>query len=167
MMRGNQSVPSLVPKTVEAPRFRDLRVRMKLMILHNVFFLGLTAGVYYSVIPLVQEQVRVEREAGGVTAEYAESVVVEAQLRLFAALGLIYVLAVLALELLIMPRYVYEPIQATLEADEAVQEGDRDAEIIAPAASPAMRSATSCARATQPSASSAKRNAVWSWLWSV
>ncbi len=123
---------SLVPKTVEAPRFRDLRVRLKLMILHNLFFLVLTAGVYYSVIPLVQEQVRVEHEAGGVTAEYAESVVVEAELRLFAALGLIYVLAVLALELLIMPRYVYEPIQATLEADEAVQEGDRSAEIIAP-----------------------------------
>ena len=121
---------SLVPKSVEAPRFRDLRVRAKLMILHNIFFLVLTFGVYYSVIPLVENQVRMEQASGAISNTQAEAVVREAELRLFAALGLIYVLAVLALELLVMPRYVYEPIQSTLDADEAVQEGDRAGELI-------------------------------------
>ena len=132
-------MPSLVPSAAEtgsalppprAPRFRDLRVRAKLMVLHNVFFLVLTAGVYYSVIPLVEQHVVAQRSGGAASAERASGVVREARLRLFAALGLIYVLAVLVLELLIMPRYVYRPIQATLDADESVQEGDRDHELI-------------------------------------
>lgn len=126
-----ESPPPASPRPAgpRAPRFRDLRVRAKLMILHNIFFLFLTAGVYYSVIPLVERHVSTEgiRQT---SAEEALNVVKEARLRLFAALGAIYVLAVLLLELFIMPRYVYRPIQATLDADESVQEGDRDDEII-------------------------------------
>ncbi len=129
-------MPSLVPKSVETPRFRDLRVRAKLMILHNIFFLVLTGGVYYSVIPLVENQVQSERQAGAISAGEAERGATEAELRLFAVLGLIYVLAVLGLELLVMPRYVYQPIQSTLDADEAVQEGDRQQELIPATAIP-------------------------------
>ena len=183
------------------PRFRDLRVRPKLIVLHNVFFLVLTAAVYYSVIPLVQDyatglerreaellaekflEVRApltdgpitpdervftadpdELEVGPATVtwlddnpgrvwletpgllfwrnpdapEYAllrypapyEGALVRAKVALFVTLGAIYVLAVLALELFIMPRYVYQPIRAHLEADDAVQEGDSARELI-------------------------------------
>jgi signal transduction histidine kinase len=47
-------------------------------------------------------------------------------------LGSIYVLAVLVLESLIMPRYVYRPLRRMLEADAATQHGDRDREMIPP-----------------------------------
>ncbi|HVO96695.1 MAG TPA: ATP-binding protein [Bryobacteraceae bacterium] len=45
-------------------------------------------------------------------------------------LGSIYVLAVLVLESIIMPLYVYRPLRKMLEADEATQRGDRDRELI-------------------------------------
>ena len=45
-------------------------------------------------------------------------------------LGGLYLLAVLMLELLIMPLYVYTPIQRMLDADDATQRGDRGREMI-------------------------------------
>ncbi|MCU0246186.1 MAG: ATP-binding protein [Bryobacter sp.] len=38
-------------------RFANLRVRPKLMILHNLFFLALALSVYFSLIPLVEKRV--------------------------------------------------------------------------------------------------------------
>lgn len=37
--------------------FSNLKVRPKLMVLHNLFFLVLTCGVYYSLIPMFERQV--------------------------------------------------------------------------------------------------------------
>ena len=45
-------------------------------------------------------------------------------------LGIIYVLAVGALELCIMPRYVYGPLRLMLDADEAARQGHRAGELI-------------------------------------
>jgi len=193
-----------VGSRVKAPKFRDLRVRPKLIVLHNVFFLILACAVYYSVIPLVEEYVATSRQreaallgevfleqrsdlpsAGimpedreygsaaqlavpaavrawleehpqetrldsaypgvlyrwdAVSGEYGrlrfddssfELIVSQARISLFAALGVIYLLAVAMLEFVIMPRYVYEPITAHLDADQAVQEGNREEELIA------------------------------------
>jgi signal transduction histidine kinase len=44
----------------------------------------------------------------------------------------IYVLAILLLELVIMPSYVYRPLRRMLEADQATQAGDREREMIPP-----------------------------------
>jgi signal transduction histidine kinase len=59
-----------------------------------------------------------------------EQLVDRAKVYLFAVLGIVYVLAVLLLELVIIPRYVYRPIQLTLDADRATREDDRQHEII-------------------------------------
>jgi signal transduction histidine kinase len=111
-------------------RFRDLRIRLKLMVMHNVFFLVLAGAVYYAVIPVVEQHLADHSAQGLPETATPERVLTRAKLQLFAALGVIYVLAVLTLELFVMPRYVYQPIQATLEADEAVQDGDRLSELI-------------------------------------
>lgn len=134
-------------KTSSAVRlFGDLKVRPKLMVLHNLFFLVLTCAVYFSIIPLFEKQVadaqareltilrqthttgqdlNVGRESYAVAAA-------RAKLTLFLVLGSIYVLAVLVLESAIMPLYVYRPLQRMLEADAATQKGDRDREMIPP-----------------------------------
>ena len=55
----------LVPKSggaVRTPRFQDLRVRPKLIVLHNLFFFVLAGAVYYAVIPLVEEYVANARQ---------------------------------------------------------------------------------------------------------
>lgn len=88
-------------------RFGDLKVRPKLMILHNVFFLVLAAALYFSPI---------ERTRWA----------------LLAALGLTYLAAVLLLELLLMPLYVYRPLRLLLDADKATQRGDNTDELIDP-----------------------------------
>ncbi|MEJ5369264.1 MAG: ATP-binding protein [Bryobacteraceae bacterium] len=190
------------PLTGVSRRFGDLRVRPKLMVLHNSFFLLLACAVYFTVIDVVEgrlqqaqqremtlilnafsalspetgdemalrpydlrqgtaaefglpeEAVRwMERFPGRIwrspgehiyklipgTARYYrltlpvrfyESVVAGVQVALFAALGVLYVLAVLLLELVILPRYVYQPLRLLLEADAATRRGDRQAEII-------------------------------------
>ena len=59
-----------------------------------------------------------------------DTVVERAKLSLFAVLGVIYVLAVLLLELIVMPRYVYKPLRLMLDADRATQRGDRNRELI-------------------------------------
>ncbi len=88
--------------------FGDLRVRSKLIVLHNLFFVGLSGAIY-----LV---------AMGRT-----------RLGLIAVLAAGYGLAVLLLELLIMPVYVYRPLGLLLRADESSRRGDRDHELIASA----------------------------------
>ncbi len=92
--------------------FGNLKIRPKLIVLHNLFFLVLSAAVYLSVSP---ETAR-------------------AKWLVAAALAVVYVLAVLLLELVIMPTYVYRPLRLMLAADEATQRGDTEHELIDPAA---------------------------------
>lgn len=62
--------------------------------------------------------------------EFYDEVVQRAKVTLFLVLGVLYCLAILLLELIIMPRYVYGPIRRFLDADAAIQRGDRTAELI-------------------------------------
>ena len=96
------------PKRV-ARLFGDLKVRPKLMVLHNLFFALLVLGVYFVLYPYLPDR---------------------AKANLFIVLGSIYVLAVLALETTIMPLYVYRPLRLMLTADQATQHGDRDHELV-------------------------------------
>jgi len=63
-------------------------------------------------------------------AFYSDSLL-SAKQAVFSVLALIYMLAVLFLELVILPGYVYRPIRLMLDADDAAQAGDRSAEIVA------------------------------------
>ncbi|MCC7234611.1 MAG: GHKL domain-containing protein [Bryobacterales bacterium] len=180
--------------------FGDLKVRPKLMVLHNAFFLVLTCAVYFSLMPLLEQRVLQARareinlitrlfSQGTAHAELAvygyrqgepdqmnvppslrafllahpgvvrldpadpsfafryssstgqysrvrlpydfyAGVMAQARWTLLAVLGLVYVFAVLMLELLVMPRYLYRPIRAIVRADEAVRLGQRDAEMV-------------------------------------
>jgi signal transduction histidine kinase len=89
--------------------FGDLKVRLKLMVLHNLFFLILALGVYFALYSYLPDH---------------------AKTNLFIVLGAIYILAVLVLETTIMPLYVYRPLQLMLDADQATQHGERDRELI-------------------------------------
>lgn len=93
-------------------RFGDLKVRVKLMILHNLFFALLGIAVYCALAPQLEEMPA------------------SARWNLGLALAFVYSLAVLALELLILPRYVYGPLRRLLEADRATQNGDKEHEYI-------------------------------------
>jgi signal transduction histidine kinase len=124
--------------------FGNLKVRLKLMVLHNLFFLVLTCAAYFSLIPLFEKLVadargrevtilqQVPRSAGEVklSQESYKTAVSRAKLVLFLVLGSIYVLAVLLLESAIMPLYVYRPLRQMLEADRATQSDDREREMI-------------------------------------
>jgi signal transduction histidine kinase len=90
--------------------FGDLKVRPKLMVLHNLFFVVLSISVYAVLYP----------DLGPRTS-----------INLIIVLATIYVLAVLVLEVAIMPLYVYRPLKVMLDADLATQQGDRENEIIA------------------------------------
>ena len=90
-------------------RFADLKVRPKLMVLHNVFFVVLAITIYFAL--------------------YRE-IPAKAQTSLIVVLGAIYVLAVIVLETTIMPLYVYKPLQLMLDADEATQKDDHEHELI-------------------------------------
>jgi signal transduction histidine kinase len=59
-----------------------------------------------------------------------DAVVQRAKTTLFIVLGMIYALAVIVLEVLIMPRYVYQPLRLMLDADRATHTGDRQNELI-------------------------------------
>ena len=122
--------------------FGNLKVRPKLMVLHNLFFLVLTAAAYFSLIPLYEQLATdtsphpavVAERTPGVGAQTARqsqgSALTQARVRLFLVLGIIYLLAVILLESVIMPWYVYRPLQRMLSADSATQAGDREAELI-------------------------------------
>jgi len=103
-----------VPVGVRSPKnvaklFGDLKVRPKLMVLHNLFYGLLVLAVYLSLYPYLPGQ---------------------AKTNLFIVLGAIYVLAVAALETTIMPLYVYRPLRIMLKADQATQHGDHEHELI-------------------------------------
>lgn len=103
-----------------ARTFGNLKVRPKLMVLHNLFFLVLAGAAYFSLIPLFEKQV-----ADG-------DVISRAKIALFVVLGSIYIAAVVLLEAVIMPLYVYRPLRRMLEADTATRAGDRKSELIPP-----------------------------------
>ena len=192
-------------------RFGNLQLRLKLIILHNIFFLILSSAVYFTVFPLLGQRVQNDRarevalvmalfetenawmgattspvlarysfdEGGagalGISAEikrlldgrpgesysdteaktstsgtmvyrrltgkdiyrkirmpdlYYERSLDLVRVALFAVLGVIYILAVVLLETLIMPLYVYRPLHAMLDADHASQTGNRAQEMI-------------------------------------
>ena len=129
-----------------ARTFGNLKVRPKLMVLHNLFFLVLTCAAYFSLIPLFEKQVADAREREAAILEqlpgqtddpqmeraYQEAIS-RAKLTLFLVLGSIYIAAVVLLESAIMPLYVYRPLQRMLEADTATRAGDRKSELIPPA----------------------------------
>lgn len=54
----------------------------------------------------------------------------QARVSLFIVLGIVYLLAVIAMEFVIMPRYVYQPLKLMLDADDATQQDDRNRELI-------------------------------------
>lgn len=130
--------------------FGNLKVRLKLIVLHNLFFLVLTGAAYFSLIPLFEAQIqdaqrrefRLLDEAGrkgldarllaeaNKTEESYDRALRRAKFTLFLVLGIIYILAVLALEVIIMPLYVYQPLRRLLDADTATQAGDRARELI-------------------------------------
>jgi signal transduction histidine kinase len=184
-------------------RFGDLNVRIKLMILHNLFFLALAVSIYLALIPQFRERVARAKQievslltqmlsddhsalrlphmngydyregsaqalqvppdakewldnhdghvcygpAGSdylyrknlATGQYAritlpnllyDAEVKRAKTVLFLVLGGIYGLAVLFLEMVILPRHVHHPLNLMLDADRATQAGDRDRELI-------------------------------------
>ena len=174
-------------------RFGDLKVRPKLMVLHNLFFLVLACAVYAALMPLFQQLVANAEERELLVASHAavladsqegtaaalalplnvqrwldthpgliyhdrssgaretlyrkdpatgryqtiripdgvyHSLLMRARLYLFLVLGAIYVLAVVLLEVAIMPAYVYDPIRLVLDADEASRHDDRARELI-------------------------------------
>jgi len=120
--------------------FGNLKVRPKLMVLHNLFFLVLTTTAYFTLIPLYEQLVtdtgvhQIAAEHPGASAQAARqsqrSALTQAKVRLFLVLGIIYLLAVLLLESVIMPLYVYDPLRRMLRADSATQAGDREGELI-------------------------------------
>jgi signal transduction histidine kinase len=124
--------------------FANLKVRPKLMVLHNLFFLVLTCAAYFSLIPLFEKLVSDARareismmhevpHAGNevrISQESDRAAVARARVTLFLVLGSIYVFAVVVLEAMIMPLYVYRPLKKMLDADSATQAGDRERELI-------------------------------------
>jgi signal transduction histidine kinase len=120
--------------------FGNLKVRPKLMVLHNLFFLVLTTTAYFTLIPLYEQlvtdtgvhQVVAEHPGAGaqVVRQSQRSALTQARVRLFLVLGILYMLAVILLEAVIMPRYVYDPLRRMLRADSATQAGDREGELI-------------------------------------
>lgn len=185
-------------------RFGDLKVRPKLMVLHNAFFLVLTCAVYVSVVSFAEQKLNdaAQREVTLVKDAFAahsldgdetslrayglrtgtagdfglppeaerflferrgrvwqrdpasehlyrviagspriyrvtlplafySNLLAQLKFSVFAVLGSLYVAAVLLLELVIMPLYVYQPIQLMLAADAATRANERAAESIA------------------------------------
>lgn len=117
--------------------FGNLKVRPKLMVLHNLFFLVLACAAYFSLIPLFEKQVAEARgrevailkQTPAMERAYQEAIT-RAKITLFLVLGSIYIAAVVLLEAIVMPLYVYRPLRRMLEADTATRAGDRKSELI-------------------------------------
>lgn len=75
--------------------------------------------------------------AVSVTLSGARDAVVRLYVLMTAALLAVYALVAAALEIFVLPRHVYQPIEQLLEADAAVQEGRHDRELIPDSAIPA------------------------------
>jgi len=117
--------------------FGDLKVRPKLMVLHNLFFLVLACAAYFSLIPLFEKQIAEARGREVALLEQTpamerayQDAITRAKITLFLVLGSIYIAAVVLLEAVIMPLYVYRPLRKMLEADTATRAGDRKSEMI-------------------------------------
>ena len=108
LLNGNKQVK---PPQLLVRNFGRLKVRWKLAVLHNIFFLVLAVSVYLSVMHVFTD----ERHA---------------RMSLFIVLAVIYVLSIAILELMIMPQYVYGPLRLMLDADAATQRDDRERELI-------------------------------------
>lgn len=120
-----------------ARTFGNLKVRLKLMVLHNLFFLVLACAAYFSLIPLFEKQVAQARAREVAILEQTpamerayQDAITRAKITLFLVLGSIYIAAVVLLEAAIMPLYVYRPLRRMLEADTATRAGDRMSELI-------------------------------------
>lgn len=124
-----------------ARAFGGLKVRYKLMILHNLFFLVLAGAAWFSLIPVLEEEAaRAGRHKAGLTGQSIEEgrgfpesyhdFSRRAKLNLLVVLGGVYLLGVLLLELFVMPLYIYRPLRQLLEADEASRRGDTERELI-------------------------------------
>ncbi len=115
--------------------FGGLKVRYKLMVLHNLFFVVLSAGVYVAVMPVIEnwaaeEQAREAVRSETVDGQYYESVLRRIWINIFAVLALTYWLGVAILEGVVMRQYIYRPLRILLAADEASLRGDRARELI-------------------------------------
>jgi signal transduction histidine kinase len=195
--------PTKPPKAI-VRNFGGLKVRYKLVVLHNFFFFVLAVAVYLSVIPVFAEHIAAARQrelhmvsqlfgaelpmsdaqepselsiydfrrgtaaelglpAEGQTflaqhptatwqqgrdtlfrrgkqegvyrrvslsSEFYERALRQARISLFVVLGSIYLLSIVVMEFIIMPQFVYQPLQLMLQADEATQRDDRNNEII-------------------------------------
>jgi signal transduction histidine kinase len=75
--------------------------------------------------------------AVSVVLQGARDAVIRLYLLVTIALLAVYALVAVALEMLVLPKHVYQPIRTMLEADAALQEGRFDAEIIPDSAIPA------------------------------
>lgn len=111
--------------------FNALSIRKKMMVLHNLFFLVLALSLWM-LLNSALDGLAVSDSEGEMArdAESLERITDKLRLQLATALLLIYGLAILMLELLILPHYVYRPIQRWLRSDAACQQGDRDRELI-------------------------------------
>jgi signal transduction histidine kinase len=199
----NNCKPKAPPKWL-IRHFGGLKVRYKLVVLHNFFFFVLATAVYLSVIPIFAEHIEnaMQRELrmmsqifgaelpmadrkqsselsiydlrqGGaaklglsaegqeylaehpsatwqqgrntlfregaipgsyrrvsLSPEFYEKALRQARISLFVVLGTIYTLSIIVMEFVIMPQYVYKPLQLMLEADEATLRDDRKNEMI-------------------------------------
>jgi len=61
---------------------------------------------------------------------FYSNLLAQLKLSVFAVLGTLYVAAILLLELVIMPLYVYQPLEQMLAADAATRRGERAAELV-------------------------------------
>jgi len=95
--------------------FGNLKIRYKLMVLHNLFFLVLAGSVWMMLIPLIEDGAAGARQA---------------KITLALTLLVIYALAVLVLEMYLMRRYIYQPLRLLLHADKASRTGDTAGELI-------------------------------------
>ena len=91
------------------PRFSDLKIRTKLIVLHNLFFFILTIGVYFSLIPLFErladqaharevsllQQLPYNASRLALAQQSYEETVFRARVTLFLIMGAVYGLAVL------------------------------------------------------------------------
>jgi len=138
------AVIQVATKLVRA--FGNLKVRYKLMVLHNLFYLVLSCGVYFSLVPAIEEwadearrrEASLRQELSAATghplpepeADFYDWVVYRARVTILAVLGVTYWLAVLILEGFVMRLYIYRPLRTLLRADEASRRGDRARELI-------------------------------------
>jgi len=138
--------PVIQVATKLARAFGNLKVRYKLMLLHNLFYLVLSCGVYFSLVPAIEEwageararEAALRQQLSVATghplpepeADFYEWVVYRAKVTILVVLGVTYWLAVLILEGFVMPFYIYRPLRVLLQADEASRRGDRDHELV-------------------------------------